>query len=210
MQAGGCTSGQLQEHSSAAAQGCRSEGSVPLLPPPTGLGAARDTPGCVTTCGSHPRLAGTARGTGTPLRPAVAWPGTRQQGTTLAWGHPLGKQLPMALLLIIFCTFRKTPGSKAGVKTDLGSYSSAHFPGAIFKAAAFLLLPQVNTSCGSGLLTPADSFPKKVCLCWTDLEKQTKHPKTFLFQLFVCFLPDTKECHTTAHSKHLRKEKMIS
>lgn len=62
--------------------------------------------------------------------------------------------------LFIFFIFRENSRQQSRGKTDLGSYSSACFPGAIFKPVPFLLPPEVNTSCVSGLLTPANGFPK--------------------------------------------------
>lgn len=105
-------------------QGCWSEGSVHTL---TGLGNARGTLGCVTMYGSHHRLAGMVRGTGTHLMLGVVWPSTRHHMKML-WGHPWGSNCSstqpahnssLHCPLFIFLIFRKIPGSKVGVKLIL-------------------------------------------------------------------------------------------
>lgn len=78
--------------------------------------------------------------------------------------------------MFIFCIFRENSRQQSRGKSDLGSFSKAYFPGAIFKPVPFLLPPEVNTSCVSGLLTPANSFPKiirSVFMLGLDLKKGT-------------------------------------
>lgn len=127
-------------------QGCWSEGSVHTL---TGLGDARDTPGCITMCGSHHRLAGLVRGQGHIS--CMGWSG-QVQGTTggcsgaVPRGNDCSSAQPghgsgLCSSSFNFCVLRKNSRQQCRGKTDLGRYSNAYFPGVILKYASFLLPP---------------------------------------------------------------------